>query len=236
VRNVSRKHEGHRLAQLNEIVYQVGNYDAMALAMTLGLDDYFRREYTKFLNNTREKFLRILDVGCGTGRNVPYILSKYKDVNIVLVDISFSSLKIALEKYRGSTNIDYVCCSAELMCLREGSIDNVLSSYMLRHVDIAKFVRELKFITHRFSRIVIVDFWRSHVAISMMLLILHLAIIVPFLSLVFSPRSFCAYVNLWKFLPNLPDPIGICKVFSRLGNVKMLSFYNMIYVWVIQRG
>ncbi len=226
------------IARLNDLVYQEGDYDRMAVAMTLGLDKHFRRRYTSILveelRQTKRRRKLVIDLGAGTGRNVPF-LTHHADLHIVLVDLSFVGLLHAKKKFSSIDRVDYVCCSAEKLCIRDRRVDAVVSSYMLRHVSLAKLVRELDRVTRGNSVIVIVDFWRSHRVISHILLLLHLTLLVPLSALVVSPRVIDVYSCLWRFLLTLPDVRDVARVFSVLGNVKMLTFYNMIYVWVVKR-
>ncbi len=215
------------LAELNEIVYRLGAYDKMAVLMTLGLDDYIRKTYTKYVPKTH----KILDIGIGTGRNIPYITDKAD--NIIGIDISCDALRTCLQKYRKSTKIDIICASAEMLPLREHSIDVVLSSYVLRHLNIKNLIRELKRVTKRNSRIIIVDFWKPSNTIRHLALLAHLSIIVTFLSFLTFPTLVSVYVGVWKSIPKLDNPHNISKTFNKLGRVALLSIVDIIYIWCI---
>jgi len=215
------------LAELNEIVYRLGAYDRMAILMTLGLDDYIRRTYVRYVPNSH----KILDLGTGTGRNIPYLIDKAD--NIISIDISYSALKTCLQKYRNMTKIDIICASAEMLPLRESSIDVVISSYVLRHLNIKNLIRELRRITRRSSKIIIVDFWRPVNTIKHLMLLTHLSIIVTFLSFLTFPTLVPVYVGVWKSIPKLDNPHNISKIFSRLGRVVLLSIVDIIYIWCI---
>ncbi len=216
-----------RLAQLNELVYRIGAYDRMAILMTLGLDNYLRRTYTEHI----PKCSTIIDIGAGTGRNIPYIYDKGD--KIICVDISFTALKTCLQKYRNREKIDIVCSSAESLPIKDRSVDVALSSYVLRHLNINRFIRELKRITHRGSRIVIVDFWKPEKTYKHLLLLLHLSILVTFLSFLTFPTLVTAYVGVWKNIPNLCPPQYITRILDNIGRVEAFSIVDIIYIWKV---
>ncbi len=50
----------------------------------------------------------ILDIGAGTGLLSNFILEKYPNANITLIDISDKMLEIAQERFKGKTNVNYI--------------------------------------------------------------------------------------------------------------------------------
>ncbi|NPB00763.1 MAG: class I SAM-dependent methyltransferase [Crenarchaeota archaeon] len=216
------------LAELNELVYRLGAYDRMAVLMTLGLDNYIRRTYSREIPRCR----RLLDIGTGTGRNIPHV--KNKAESIICIDLSYTALRTCLEKYRCDSRIDIVCASAEMIPIRNSTIDVVLSSYVLRHLDLTRFVKEIRRVTCRGSRVILVDFWKPRTIGKQLLLLTHLSIIVTLLSFLTFPSLVVAYVGVWKNIPKLHDPLNIAHILSYLGRVEMMSIVDIIYIWKIE--
>ncbi len=222
------------LALLNDLVYRYGDYDRMAIAMTLGLDSYFREKFTSLVPEGSSR--TVLDLGAGTGRNVPFILRYVRPAQIVLLDLSSSGLKRAHLLFRGNPRIDIVCGSAELLPLKHESIDTIISSYMLRQVDLAKTLRELRYVLKRRGLVVLVDFWKSLSYMKTLALLVYLAVVVPLEALLLSPSSWHAYKRLWRELVKLPPPHQVTRILSKVfRKVRLLTFNNFIFVWVLSR-
>jgi len=221
------------LALLNDLVYRYGDYDRMALAMTLGLDHYFRAKYTDLIPEDKR---RVLDLGSGTGRNVPHVLRRENVDQIVLLDISVAGLRHAWRTFRDKLRIDVICGSAEQIPGRDSGVAVVLSSYMLRQVKLASTLIEIRRVLKNEGVALLVDFWRSISAFKTVLLLLHLAVIVPVEALLFSPRSWRAYCRLWRELLKLPSPVQIAKLCRKIfRKVELFTFNNFIFVWVVLR-
>ncbi len=217
-----------RLAILNELVYRLGMYDRMAVVMTLGLDSYIRSLYARFV---KDRNFRILDIGTGTGRNIPYIYTKA--LNVICVDISYTALKICLNKYRNLNNIDIICCSGEMLAIKDRCIDTILTSYTLRHLNIINFIHEICRVTHKDSRVIIVDFWKSRTTFRRIILLVHLSIIVTLISFLICPFIVNAYINVWKEIVKLPNPNYITRLLKCIGNVKFFTIVDIIYIWIL---
>ncbi len=222
------------LALLNDVVYRYGDYDKMAIAMTLGLDSFFREKFTSLVS--RPGRCTVLDLGSGTGRNVPFLLRHNSSTRIVLLDLSIHGLRRAKERFQQHVQVDLVCASAELLPLRCSSIHAAVSSYMLRQVRTCILARELRRVLRGDGIAVIVDFWRSTSALRTTLLLTYLAVIVPLEALMLCPTSWHAYRRLWRELIRLPPPTQVSELFSRyFRRVKLFTFNNFVFLWVLSR-
>ncbi len=70
----------------------------------------------------------ILEIGCGTGRNLKLLGKRFPGARLTGVDISEDMLKVARKNLPGEVNLLEMCYSVPL---EPGSFDLVLCSYML---------------------------------------------------------------------------------------------------------
>jgi len=81
---------------------------------------------------------RILDVGAGTGLFSSIVLSKFPQAQITLIDITEKMLDIAKERFKGNTNITYLCqditkVDPEIDKSLEGQFDFIISGLAIHH-------------------------------------------------------------------------------------------------------
>ena len=95
------------------------------------LDEYFERTRYKKI---REKMLsglkgKVLEAGCGTGRNFPYY---NKNVSVIAFDKSLKMLKIAKERIKLSkVNINLKQMDITKIDLLDNTFDNVIATFIL---------------------------------------------------------------------------------------------------------
>ncbi len=76
---------------------------------------------------------RILDIGCGDGA-LTYLLSQQKKAYVIGVDPSIEAINFAKKKTRGTKNIEFVIASAYNLPFVDDSIDYVVSSDVIEHL------------------------------------------------------------------------------------------------------
>jgi len=75
----------------------------------------------KFVNEL-DKHTTLLDIGCGTGRNM-----NYKDINTIGIDISIPQLKECQDNNR-------IQCDMTKLCFKDNSIDNIINIAAFHHL------------------------------------------------------------------------------------------------------
>ncbi len=97
-------------------------YDALVEALSLGRDGRYRERAVRALEAGPRD--RVLDVGCGTGRNFPFLAAPG-----VGIDPSERSLRVARRRERR-----LALASAESLPFADASFDRVLCTYVLTTV------------------------------------------------------------------------------------------------------
>jgi ubiquinone/menaquinone biosynthesis C-methylase UbiE len=125
-------------------------YDAMVQALALGRDRSYRGKALEALAARAGD--RVLDVGCGTGRNFP-MLAKGGAGALHGCDLSGRSLARAAK--RGASVVQ---ADAERLPYRDASFDRVLSTYVLTSVaDWRRALEELCRVLRPGGRLVVSD-------------------------------------------------------------------------------
>ena len=125
-------------------------YDVLVQSLALGRDLGYRRKAVEALR--AEPGHRLLDVGCGTGRNFP-LLAKAGLRDFTGCDLSSRSLAIARRRGAKPAQGD-----AERLPFRDGAFDRVLCTYVLTSVaDWRRGLEELVRVTRPGGRIVLTD-------------------------------------------------------------------------------
>lgn len=73
----------------------------------------------------------ILEIGCGTGRNLQRLQSRFPDAQITGIDLSSDMLRVAAKKVKGSKHIQLANADFLSDNLSLGSFDLILLSYSL---------------------------------------------------------------------------------------------------------
>lgn len=98
------------------------------------LDEHFERTRYKKI---REKMLsdvsgKVLEAGCGTGRNFPYYNKNNKNVSVIAFDKSLKMLKIAKERIKLSrVNIKLKQMDITKINFPDKTFDNVIATFIL---------------------------------------------------------------------------------------------------------
>lgn len=100
---------------------------------------------------------RTLEVGCGTGRNLPHYPG---DVEVVGLDVDLESLRKAR---RRAPDVPLVCASAEALPFRDGALDTVVSGLVFCSVpDAQKGLAEVHRVLVPEGRLRMLEHVRAH--------------------------------------------------------------------------
>lgn len=94
--------------------------------------------------NLKQKNLRILEIGCGTGEYTKHLAQKLPKSKIIGLDISDKMIKIAKAKCKKYPNTSFVVNSAYDTGFKPNSFDVVCGFYVLHHLEIFRIRKELK--------------------------------------------------------------------------------------------
>ena len=102
---------------------------------------YFHPNFViRYIENKRVKLIvnavkgetknKVLEIGCGEA----YILRKLKNKNIIGLDISDIALKYAKDKLKNNSSVQLIRGDAQIIPLKNNSIDKIVCSEVLEHV------------------------------------------------------------------------------------------------------
>ena len=83
------------------------------------------------LISEKPRRLNVLDIGAGTGLLTSFLLEKYPDSNVTLIDMAVGMMDIAKIRFKGNNNINYII--ADYVDYDFGGIFDVIISAMSIH-------------------------------------------------------------------------------------------------------
>lgn len=101
---------------------------------------YYRRFKDRLYNQVAKILsqfktdLRILDIGCGYGEDLPYIRGYFKQGTIYGIDISINQLFMAVESLKGDDSYRLIQSYAEHISFKNASFDAVIFSEIIEHL------------------------------------------------------------------------------------------------------
>ncbi len=127
---MNKKEQPEEMAEFFD--QRAAGYDAH-MAENLADAETYYQSLAKPIPNTTAR-VNILDLGCGTGLEIPAILKKAPLAHLTCVDLSFAMLERLKEKYGGGANLNLVQESYLTIHLGQDFFDVILSSMTLHHL------------------------------------------------------------------------------------------------------
>jgi demethylmenaquinone methyltransferase/2-methoxy-6-polyprenyl-1,4-benzoquinol methylase len=163
-------HDGYSYAKHFFSARNAATYDSLVYYATFGRDKVWKDQIAKIVKKDSLKPTIILDLAAGTGILSLKLKEGPDSVSVHSLDLMFDYLKEAKEK---STKLFLINSTAELLPFQAETFDYVVSSYLLKYIDVetvaAESWRVLKrqgiVIFHDFTcpnNIVIRKFWKFY--------------------------------------------------------------------------
>jgi tRNA (cmo5U34)-methyltransferase len=108
------------------------NYDGQRRKVVPGFDEFYGTA-TYFADSITDT-PRILDLGAGTGLFSAFVLKKYPDAQLTLLDVSDKMLDVARDRFAGNGNVRYVAadyCTSGI----SGTFDLIISALSIHHLE-----------------------------------------------------------------------------------------------------
>ena len=102
------------------------------------------KEFTNIIKSVfTERNPKILEVGCGTGEYTYRVAQKLSKAKIIGLDISKNVILLAKKRCARYKNVEFVNESVYKTNFRKNTFDAVFGFYILHHLDITSFRKEL---------------------------------------------------------------------------------------------
>ncbi len=106
-------------------------YDSQRSKLIPCFDDFYSIPVS--IMNTSSSSPTVLDIGSGTGLFSSFILNKYPEAKITLIDISEKMINIAKERFSNLTNLSYILADYTSYEFRH-KYDIIVSSLSIHHL------------------------------------------------------------------------------------------------------
>lgn len=126
-------HDGYAYAQYFFSANNAATYDSLVNYATFGQDKTWKNQIAKIVNKGGFKPSVILDLAAGTGILSSKLEAGSDAASVCSLDLTFDYLKKAKEKSRQTFLVN---STAELLPFQSGIFDYVVSSYLLKYIDI----------------------------------------------------------------------------------------------------
>jgi tRNA (cmo5U34)-methyltransferase len=110
---------------------RAADYDANRRSLIPHFDEYYRIGVDALAYHDGAP--RVLDLGGGTGLSTSFLLKRYPDAHVTLLDFSEEMLAIARARFRGNSNIDFRVGDYRDFPLTE-DFDIVISGLSIHHL------------------------------------------------------------------------------------------------------
>lgn len=196
--------------QINEVLKRYYRFHSAIYDLTRWSFLFGRKKIiTRFLPSSLNPE-KILEVGCGTGKNIAILKKRYPEARITGVDISPAMLKIAQKKFRDSDNQIILKESFyDSGSFSPGQFDLILFSYSLSMMNPGwkDAIANARYHLKKNGMIAVVDFYESNVAVfKKWMLVNHVRMdshLLPGLGTEFHEVDYSvrrAYLGIWHYL------------------------------------
>lgn len=133
------------------------NYDKLINTLSIGLDKSMLSEAIKeaYIGKKRAK---VLDVATGTGRVAFAIAKRYRNYNIIGVDINTEMLNEAAKRSKKLGNLNYILGDVNSLDFQSDTFDIVVSAFSLSvFSDLSRALSEMHRVLKRGGKIILLD-------------------------------------------------------------------------------
>ena len=110
---------------------RAADYDGNRRNLIVNFDEFYSISVDALACSTSAP--KVLDLGAGTGLSTLYLLKRFPNARVTLLDFSEEMLSVARERFRDNPNIDYVVGDYRSLSL-EGPFDIVISGLSIHHL------------------------------------------------------------------------------------------------------
>ncbi len=194
-------------------------YDRTNRILSLGLDQYWRRQVAKFLPKKKPLFL--LDCATGTGDQIISLMEHTKKVSQAIgIDLATEMLRLGRQKIKGKPYKDKVLLqegSATALQFSADTFDCATISFGIRNVDdVPKCLREIHRVLKPGGRIAVLEFSLPKSELLKALHLFYLRRCLPYIGGWLS-KNRSAYTYLNKTIEAFPSGKNFCSLMEAAG-------------------
>lgn len=202
-------------------------YDILNQILTLGIDNFWRKEAIKKINNNPSK---ILDIATGTG-DLAILAAKYTNAQITAIDISEEMLKIGQKKTNNqklNKRIKFTSGDAENLFFKNEIFDAITIGFGVRNFEnLNKGLEESYRVLKKNGCVIILEPSFPAMFPLKQLFSFYFNYITPFIGNLIS-KDFKAYRYLAKSVKKFPENKVFLEKLSEIGFSKC-NFYSLSF-------
>ena len=215
---------------VNKIFHNIANkYDLMNDLMSFGLHRNWKKDLINYIDLKKEKNIKLLDLGCGTGDIVSQINNSNKFVNhfSYLVDPNLKMILKGQNKIKKKNTV-WINAYGENLPFKNNSFDLIIMSFSLRNVsNIKKTLSEINRVLKKKGQFLCLEFGKVDNLIINSIYKMYSENIIPKIGEKVTGKKY-AYEYLINSIKKFPSQTELIKIFKSK-KFCITNFHNLTF-------
>tara|TARA_B100000029_G_scaffold492377_1_gene553601 strand:+ start:32674 stop:33369 length:696 start_codon:yes stop_codon:yes gene_type:complete len=215
---------------VNKIFHNIANkYDLMNDLMSFGIHRKWKEEFINYIDLKKNKNVKLLDLGCGTGDIISQIntSNKLSDYVSYLVDPNLKMIEQGQKKIKNKNNI-WINSYGEKLPFKNNSFDLITMSFSLRNVtNLKKTINEINRVLKIDGQFLCLEFGKIDNLLINSIYKIYSENIIPKIGEKITGKKY-AYEYLINSIKKFPSQIELKKIFKS-NKFNIVNFYNLTF-------
>ena len=215
---------------VNKIFHNIANkYDLMNDLMSFGIHRKWKEEFINYIDLKKNKNVKLLDLGCGTGDIISQIntSNKLSDYVSYLVDPNLKMIEQGQKKIKSKNNI-WINSYGEKLPFKNSSFDLITMSFSLRNVtNLKKTINEISRVLKIDGQFLCLEFGKIDNLLINSIYKIYSENIIPKIGEKITGKKY-AYEYLINSIKKFPSQIELKKIFKS-NKFNIVNFYNLTF-------